>query len=284
MDRSRTLIRSRALIPSLLTLLSQLGLLLVSSTARADSPCDDERPGVGTPVRVPVFGPADWGAPQETCARTRVSLDARAALLVAERDFYGTVLAGLALRATWALPASKLWVSVFAPGLEYRFVANATVEADRASLGAGALGLHVPIAEGHDFSIVTYGRLLAPTETLYANAIRYGADHGVSALYRVSSKLELVSGLGFPMTFVSTSGTVTSAIAPHFSGDVVYRPWRGLGLALGVGLRPLEALDPRAQLRFYPFRGASISLAGLFPLLGRDRTTAGISISLGYER
>ena len=73
---------------------------MVEGAAHAASPCDDPRPGVGTPARVPLFGPADFGTSQEACARTRVALESRGALLVAERDFYGTLLAGTHVRGS----------------------------------------------------------------------------------------------------------------------------------------------------------------------------------------
>ena len=49
-------------------------------------------------------------------------------------------------------------------------VANATVEKDATSLGAGALGLHVPIARGRRYQLVAYGRALVPTETIFVSA------------------------------------------------------------------------------------------------------------------
>lgn len=261
--------------------------LLVASTmvegaAHAASPCDDPRPGVGTPARVPLFGPADFGTSQEACARTRVALESRGALLVAERDFYGTLLAGTQVRATVALSRGT-WLSVVMPGIEYRFVANATVEAERASLGAGALGLHVPVAENGSFRLVTFGRVLLPTETVYTNATRQGLEHGLTGLLRANGWLEVVGTLAFPTTFVTTNGRVTLGASPVLAVDAVARPARAFGIAAGFGLRPLDSFDPRVQLRLYPFRNAFVALGGTFPMLGRDRTTAGVGLSLGWD-
>jgi hypothetical protein len=256
--------------------------LLRTPIAMAGGPCDDTRPGTGTPVRVPVFGPADFGTPQEICARTAISVEGRAALLIAERDFYGTLLAGLAVRATVALPRGT-WVSAWVPGLESRYVANATVDTDSTSVGAGALGFHVPVAHTERLAFVTYGRLLAPTETVFTNARRYGVEHGTGALVRVSPKLDIVGAIAFASTFTVLPGRVTTVTSPSISGDVVFRPSRGVGLVLGMGLRPLESFDPRAQVRLYPWRNLQISLGGLFPILGRDRTTAALSLSVGWD-
>ena len=269
--------RIRPSIPALV-----VACMLHPLTAAAGGPCDDTRPGVGIPIRVPVFGAADFGTPQETCARTSVSLEGRAALLIAERDFYGTLLAGLSVRATVALPR-RTWISVWVPGLESRYVANATVDTDRTSLGAGSLGFHLPIAHTERLAFVTYGRLLAPTETIFTNARRYGIEHGTSALVRVSPKVDLVGSLAFATTFTVVPGRVSTVTSPTISGDVVFRPSRGVGLALGMGLRPLESFDPRAQVRLYPWRNLQISLGGLFPILGRDRTNAALSLSIGWD-
>jgi hypothetical protein len=262
------------------------GALFASMTyggaAHAASPCDDPRPGTGTPARVPLFGPADFGTSQEACARTRVALESRGALLVAERDFYGTLLAGAQVRATVGLSRGT-WVSVVMPGIEYRFVANATVEAERASLGAGALGLHVPVAETASFRLVTYGRVLLPTETIYTNATRHGLEHGLTGLVRANGWLEIMGTLAFPTTFVSTSGRVTLGVSPVLAVDAIARPARAFGVAAGFGLRPLDSFDPRVQLRLYPFGNAFVALGGTFPMFGRDRTTAGVGLSLGWD-
>ena len=258
------------------------GCMMHASAARGASPCDDTRPGTGAPIRVPIFGPADFATAQETCARTRISLEGRAALLVAEDDFYGSLLAGLAVRATLALPHGT-WVSAWFPGLESRYVANATVDRDVPSLGAGALGFHAPVTSSEHFTLVAYGRVLVPTETLFVSARRYGIEHGTSALYVVSPKLSFVGSLAFASTFTAIPGRVTMVNVPSLSSDLVFRPWTAFGLAIGAGLRPLESFDPRVQIRLYPWRNTFISLAGLFPILGRDRTNAALSLTIGWE-
>ena len=277
MDRPRPLI--------LATLLA-VTCIIHANVARAEAPCEGAnglaRPGEGTPIRVPIFGPADFGTAQEVCARSRISLESRAALLVAESEFYGTLLAGLALRATFVLPR-KTWISLWMPGIESRYVANATVDTTQGSLGAGALGFHGTFFELPEIALVAYGRALLPTETLFTNATRYGIEPGISALYRPGSSVEVPIGIAFPMTFTAGPGTVTSLVAPAFSADVVWRPVRGFGIAGGAAIRPAESFDPRAQLRFYPWQNLQILLAGLFPVAGTDRTSAAVSLSFGWE-
>ena len=151
------------------------------------------------------------------------------------------------------------------------------------SLGAGALGFHVPVMSTEHFTLVAYGRGLVPTETIFVNARRYGIEHGTSALYVVSPKLSFVGSLAFASTFTAIPGRVTTVNVPSLSSDLVFRPWTALGLAIGAGIRPLESFDPRAQIRLYPWRTASISLAGLLPIGGRDRTNAALSLTIGWE-
>src|SRR5688572_33030714 len=98
------------------------------------------KPVSGTPVRVPL-APADLGMLPEACEGTEASLEGRAAALVAERDLYGNVRAGLTFRGR-AEVAERTWVALWVPGFDFHFVANATVESSRAGLGAGSVSLH----------------------------------------------------------------------------------------------------------------------------------------------
>src|ERR1051325_1231723 len=117
-----------------------LGCALVAGPARA-AECERHGPrDPGAPARIG-WGPARFGAGAEACAGTDVSLRADAALLVATDDFYGNVAAAGELRARYAF-SDAFWLSVAGPGLDYRYVANATVTADSVDLGAMAVGGH----------------------------------------------------------------------------------------------------------------------------------------------
>lgn len=260
------------------------GLLCIlhASGAAAGGPCEAARPGLGVPVRVPVFGPADLGVAQEACARTSIALESRLALLIAEDDFYGSVLAGAALRASLRLPFAGAWLSAWLPGLEYRFVANATVESDGAAVGAGALGFHAPIARTERAQLVAYGRALLPTETVFTHARRYGFEPGLSGLWSRGA-FELVGSLSFASLITALPGRATLEWAPALSTDLIFRPTRGFGVALGAGLRPLSSFDPHAQLRFYPYRSFAMSLGAALPVGGRDRTNLAGAVSLGWD-
>jgi hypothetical protein len=251
------------------------------------SACTSE-PEAGVPVRIPVGGPADFGVLPEACAATSLALHGRAAILVAEPDYYGSLYAAAALRARVALPGGP-WLSLWAPGPEYRFVANATVEGDSGDLSAGTLGLHVPLAATPALVISPYVRLLIPTETVFARATRSGFEHGVSAVTRLGGRAELIGGWAMPILLTHGGARVETTFMPTFSADLVLTPWRALAVAVGLALRvvpidpePLESIDPRASLRLYPWRGALVDLSGALPLAGRDRTGVAVALAIGW--
>jgi hypothetical protein len=276
--------RARTALIALLSALVSAFLSTTSATAAEKSvqnPCDVQEPGHGVPIRVPL-GPADLGVQPEACPHTSASLEGRGALVVAREDFYGSLLAGASLRGTVALP-NDTWLSFWAPGVEYRFAANASVEADSTDLGAGALGYHVPLRLSRRATIAPFMRVLIPTETIFVRAHRWGLDHGATLAIAIDRQLELVGGLSF-VDLVTVNGTRgLHAWMPSMSADAVYRPWRALAFAGGCGLRPLDSVDPRASIRVYPWRGAMVAVAAVAPMLGRDRTDIALALSMGWE-
>lgn len=270
--------------------LALLASCVVSSPAPAVAcEANGDRPrAAGTPVRVPL-GPGDLGVLPEACEATEASLETRAAVLIATGDLYGSLQAGVGLRGR-AVVAERTWLSLWTPSLEYRFVANATVEAERASLGGAVVGAHHRLPIGERTSVAPFARLLLPTETGFARAARWGGEHGIVATTRLRERVELVGGFAFTLVSVVNGGSALSVLGESLSADVVYRPWRPFALAGGVGTRfalagvkPFESFDPRLALRFYPLRGLFIVLGGAVPLWGRDRTDVGLALSLGYQ-
>jgi hypothetical protein len=273
MDRTRPLTAALA---------AAFACILHTITAGAQPPCSRGRPATGVPIRVPAFGPADFGLAQEACPRTGVWLETRAAVLVAKDDFYGSLLGGGSLRASIEL-WNRMWVTAFLPGLEYRYVANATVTEGTTTLGAGALGLHAPIARDEAYELAVYGRGLLPTETIFTRATRYGFEQGLSALVPLGSRLELASTMSFTSLVTVLPGRASPVWIPAVSSDMVYRPGRKIGLAIGAGLRPLESLDPRAEVRLYPTDPLQITLGAMVPIVGLDRTDAALGLAVGAE-
>ncbi|MBX3207863.1 MAG: hypothetical protein KF764_22650 [Labilithrix sp.] len=273
-----------------LALVAAQALALVAAPALAcDTPPATRPAAAGTPVRVPL-GPGDLGVLPEACEATEASLETRAAVLVATSDLYGSLQAGVGVRGR-AVVAERTWISLWAPSLEYRFVANATVEADRASLGGGVVGAHHRIALGERASVAPFARLLLPTETGFARASRWGGEHGAAATARLHERVEIVGGFAFTLVSVVNGGRALSVLSETLSADVVYRPWRAFGIAGGAaarfalaGARPFESFDPRVALRFYPVRGLFVVLGGALPLGGRDRTDLGLALSIGWQR
>lgn len=260
-----------------------IACIMHASRAGAEAPKCVDRPGEGTSVRVPIQGPADFGVPQDACARTAFHLETRGAILVATDDFYGSVLLGAALRGTAALPWADSWVSLYVPGLEARYVANATIDAWKTSVGAGALGGHVPIGAIGPVGFVAHARALLPSERSFANARRYGVESGVTSRWAPTEWFQILGSLGSPSTWTVTPGRNLYRWDPTIGVDVLFRPYRWLGASYGASLRPLESLDPRAQVRFYPYRGLTIALGAAFPMLGRDRTDASGALSVGWD-
>lgn len=266
------------------------GVALSSRPAGAcDAPrAEDGRPrAAGTPVRVPL-GPGDLGVLPEACEATEASLETRAAVLVATEDLYGSLQAGVGLRGRLVV-ADRTWLSLWTPSLEHRFVANATVEASRTSMGGGVLGAHHRIRLG-PASVAPFARLLLPTETGFERASRWGGEHGVVATGRLGDRVELVGGFAFTLVTTVNGGRGLSLLTESIAADLVYRPWRAFAVAGGTGLRfaladskPFESFDPRLSLRFYPVRGLFVVLGAALPLWGRDRTDAGLALSAGWQ-
>ena len=242
----------------------------------------------GVPIRVPL-GPGDLGVLPEACEATEASLESRAAVLVANPDLYGSLQAGVGVRGR-AVVAERTWVSLWAPSLEYRFVANATVEAERVSLGGAVADVHHRLVVTERAHVAPFVRLLLPTETGFNRAARWGAEHGVAGTMRIHDRLEVVSGFSFSLVSVVNGGRALSVLGESLSADLVYRPWRAFAVAAGLGARfaladaqPFESFDPRLALRFHPLRGLFIVLGVAAPLWGRDRTDVGVAFSLGYR-
>lgn len=250
-------------------------------------PCVSNQPEAGAPIRVPL-GPADFGQVPEACTATSVTLQGRLGVLIASDDFYGSAYAGGAVRARVALP-NGMWISLWAPGIEYRFVANATVDTDSIDVSAASLGWHVPLRIGDRRQIAPYLRVLLPTETVFQRATRTGVEHGIAGTWKLHDRLDLVGGYALPLLLTVNGSTTLSLFTPTVAADLVLHPFRAFTIAAGVAVRvvpadaePFESFDPRASLRFYPWRGALIDLGGVFPLFGRDRTNAAASVALGW--
>ena len=279
----------RSILAALLAAIGASRPAAACEPPRAAGTIDGRPTAAGVPVRVPL-GPGDLGVLPEACEATEASLESRAALLVANADLYGSLQAGVGLRGRLVV-AERTWLSLWTPSLEYRYVANATVDAERVSLGGTVVGAHHRLPLGERASVAPFARLLLPTETGFVRAARWGGEHGIVATMRVRERLEVVGGFAFTLVSTVNGGSALSVLGESLSVDVVYRPWRAFAIAGGTGLRfaladarPFESFDPRLALRFYPVRGLFIVLGGSAPLWGRDRTDVGLALSIGYQR
>lgn len=267
-------------------LLVLAGTVVASPALASGGACSGRQPEVGIPLRIPL-GPADFGAVPAACPANEALLQGWGAILIATQDFYGSAFAGAApqLRVKVGGP----WISLHAPGVQYGYVANATVTADSWEMSAGSLGLHVPLAAGRRLTVAPFVRVLLPTETIYQRATRLGIDHGVAAVWRAHRMFELVGGVSFPLLLTVNRPSVYTVQIQSASVDASFEPWRFLAVVGGFGIRlragsssPLESVDPRVGLRLYPYSGTLVELASAFPILGADRTDLLASLSLGW--
>ncbi|HWA76829.1 MAG TPA: hypothetical protein VG937_31060 [Polyangiaceae bacterium] len=265
-------------------------LALLSSTLSSPAlarPCQSALPEAGASARLG-FAPAGFGSVPEACPVTDSSLQGTASALLAFDDFYGLLEAGVAPRFRRRLFDSD-WVSLWLPSLEYRFSANATIEAHTLGLGDAAVGYHHALAVNQRLVLTPYLRVLYPFDTGYRNATRYGFEHGLSASLLLSPRIELVGGLAFPAFFTHNGGRVLAVFVPSFETEAVLSPTAWLGIVLGAGVRVrsgkqpgFESFDPRAALRLYPVSGLRIELAAAAPLWGGDRTDLLLGLNLGW--
>ncbi len=252
------------------------------------SPCEAVAPEAGAPVRAPLSA-ADFGMIPEACARYELSMRGHLALLIDEPDFYGSLGAGAALRGRLPLPGGG-WVSAMFPGYAYRFVANATVEAESSDLSPSTVALHIPVTVSGRLGIAPYVRWLLPTETALENASRFGFEQGISFVAPLHPMFELTGGYALPLLLTTNARATQSVFMPTVALDAGLRPWRWLHLMAGGQVRVVpsepddafESFDVRAALRFYPHEGLLVDLGAAVPLGGRDRTNAAIGLGLGW--
>jgi hypothetical protein len=210
-------------------------------------------------------------------------------LLVAADDFYGSLGAAVAVRGRYALD-ERVWVSAWLPGPEFRYVANATVDASALELGASSLGLHASLPVSERGRLAPFARAMVPTETIYRNATRYGFDHGFTFAYRVLPRLDALGGASFPLLLTDGSGTVHASFQPVFRVEGALAPWRFFTLNAGFSLRfrggddaTVESFEPLLGLRFFPHRRVRVELAARIPLGGHDRTDVALALGAGYR-
>lgn len=262
-----------------------LALVLALAPPASASPCTSVQPESGAPIRI-TPGPAELGSIPEACPANEVALRGWGAALIAKEDYYGSLDAGSALRFRMAHPDGP-WLSLFMPGIEYRFVANATVEGEGTEMSAGSLSGHLPIALGPATQLAPFARVLLPTETVYRRATRFGFDGGTSGVWRIHRVFEATGGVSLPLLLTVNRPTTHVVFLPSAGADALFEPWRFFSVGAGALVRlragndpGFEAFEPRATLRFYA-GPAVLDLAAAMPLFGQDRTDLLLSASLG---
>lgn len=259
--------------------------VVLSASSTRGSPCDTSQPEAGVLVRVPL-GPADLGVIPEACPATSAELRGVGQILIAPEDFYGGITAGGAGRFRQML-SNVSWISLWIPGVEYRYLVNASIDAESLSVGAGSVGYHRAFQLSAATQIAPYARVLLPTESLPKYATRYGFEHGISGVWRIGKALEVAGGFGFPLLLSVNYPAVLALLTPTVATDMTFRPWRFLAVSGGTAVRitsgqgdPFESFDPRTSIRIYFWNGM-LDLGAVFPIGGRDRTDVAASAALG---
>jgi hypothetical protein len=264
-----------------------LALVLAAGTARAAGPCSHRQPEAGVTLRTGM-GPGDLGVIPEACPATALSADVATALALDVENYYGAVRVSPALRSRIGLPRGP-WISIRIPGVDWRLVANASLQPRQVDLGAGSVGAHFPIRAHERLVIGPWARIMMPSETVFSIATRTGWEVGTAFAFDPHPVVELAGGVAFPLFVTFIGAQAELSLAPSALLALNVRPARWVTLAVGAGLRmvarpdaPVEGFDPQAALRFYPWRGLLLELSGAAPVAGRDRTDAAGMFSVGW--
>ncbi|MFZ5478597.1 MAG: hypothetical protein ACOZNI_17635 [Myxococcota bacterium] len=233
--------------------------------------CPDDGMPVG-PVQAGFYD-GDLGVARRACHRTEVGL-AGGGLVVADlANFYGHLVAGGTLDASWAATER---VEVFASVEAFRYdTVLGAIPAEHAGLGHTAIGGSWAVRDG---AAVT-GRVVLPTAAgLYENAFPYAFDVGMSFAREAGPLVAhaAVYGLG---SFAASKGPAFPRAGLSLTLGGEWRPVKPFALALDLtsGLGYTAGLDHVAAgigLRGALGKRGGIELAATVPLAGEQRALA----------
>jgi hypothetical protein len=232
-------------------------------------------PDDGMPVGPAVAGfyDGDLGRARRACHRSEVGFGGAGIVVADLANFYGHILAGGTLDASWAA-TDRVEVFASLEAVRYESVLGA-IAADYVGLGHTALGGSYALSEG----MAIDGKVVLPTAAgLYENAFPYAMDLGLT----VSREAGPLVAHGA----IYALGSVAASEGPAF-------PRAGLSGTLGAEWRPVKpfavALDVNAGFGYtagldhiaagLALRGAigergGIELAATVPLAGEQRALA----------
>jgi hypothetical protein len=266
--------------------------LLASSAARAAA-CAEPREAATGPLPGGTDA-ADFGAIPEACAATDLTLRARATALVASSmpDFYGFIGATGTLRLRHRIGRTgRLWLTLAADIVTFRYVVNAVVISDGLAFGPPTLGLHRALGDGEHVAASIYGRVLLPLDTARANSVRTGFELGATVRrpFGASGRWGVEGGLAALEPLVAVGGQAHATLEPVALVQGWFSPRPRTAVFAGLGARGEVAPDPtfltlapRVAGRFVSKRGLSFSFQAELGAAGVDRTNAIVAFFLGW--
>jgi len=237
-------------------------------------------------------GPADFGAVPEACGATDAALRARGSALIAPTmpDYYGNLIGTATLLGRYQL-AEHSTLTAAADVFTYRYVDNANLASNPASIGPATVGFHQSFALGAATAAAVYARLLIPVDTARREGVETGAELGAALRLPVGSRVVLDGGLSLPAPIYVVAGQTHFHFEPAALAEGWLRLRRWVALGAGVNLRTalapsvdLLSVVPRLSARFALRRRFWTALLVELPVAGSDRTDLIAGLFAGLER
>jgi hypothetical protein len=264
-----------------------LAFLPISFPASAADVC----PTGNDPAVGPLAGgirPADFGAVPEACGATDALLRLRGAALVSSSmpDYYSGVAT---LRGRYQLSGQSA-VSVAADVLTYRYLDNANLVSQGASVGPGTVAFLQTVPIGAATATSLYVRALVPLDSARQNGVETGLEIGVGLRTLAGARWVIDGGLALAAPADIVGGQIhvrldSSGLAEAW---LRLRSWVafGAGIDVRVAASPgfeLVSTVPRAAARFRLPRRFWTAVLVEVPVAGRDGTDLIAGLFLGFS-
>jgi hypothetical protein len=237
---------------------------------------------------------ADFGAIPEACSGTDLGLRLRGTALVASAnpDFFGAVVATSTLRLRQRLTrSSRIWLTLAADLLTYRYVVNGPVASQGFGFGPPTVGLHRALGEWPRTATAVYGRALLPLDTARSSGVRTGLELGLTGRRQLGTtgRAGVQGGVAMIAPFVVVAGQTHTVFEPVALLEAWFAPRPRLGLSAGLSVRAEVSPDPtfltlaaRVAARLALRHGLAAAMLLEVPVTGEDRTDLISAFYLGW--